>query len=301
MNGVIPTSYPAVLGHEGAGVILKVGSGLPGLSPGDRVLLSFNSCGTCEDCGSGYSSYCQSYAAQNFGGRREDGTQPLALADGTKLSCNFFGQSSFSKVALVSGRCIVKVPESTDLSLFAPLGCGIQTGTGTVLNTLDVKEGQSLAVFGVGAVGLSCIMAAKLRGAAPVIAVDVNPARLELARELGATHTILTADKTMDLPAEIRKISGGNGVSRAADCSGIPAVIEQMIKSLGSRGKAATVGAPAPGECVKVDVFSHIVKGTHYIGSCEGDSDPAKVSLRSMETSDPTWLTLTLPDDPILD
>ncbi|CAH0018600.1 unnamed protein product [Clonostachys rhizophaga] len=278
MNGIIPTSFPAVLGHEGAGVILKVGSGLQEFSSGDKVLLSFNSCGTCQDCRLGYSSYCQSYASQNFGGRREDGTQPLALTGcGTKLSCNFFGQSSFSKVALVSGRCMVKVPKSTDLSLFAPLGCGIQTGVGTVLNTLDVRANQSLAVFGVGAVGLSCIMAAKLRGADPVIAIDVSPARLELAKELGATHTILSADKAIDLPAEIRKISGGNGVFRAADCSGVPAVIEQMISSLGSRGKAATVGAPAPGRCVKVEVFSHIVKGTHYIGCCEGDSDPAKM------------------------
>ncbi|KAM5511681.1 hypothetical protein FOXYSP1_11781 [Fusarium oxysporum f. sp. phaseoli] len=255
MHGKIPTNLPAVLGHEDAGVVLKVGSKLLGFSEGDKVLLSFNSCGSCQDCRLGYTSYYS----------------------GAKLSSHFFGQSSFAEIALVSGRCMVKVPESTNLALFAPLVCGIQTGAGTVLNTLDVKEDQSLAAFGVGAVGLSCIMAAKLRADSPIITIDVNQARLELAKELGATNTILSGDKTLDVPEEIRRISGGNGVFRAADCSGIPVVIEQMIKSLGSRGKATTVGLPAPGVCAKIDIFAHIVKGTHYIGSCEGDSDPSKM------------------------
>lgn len=213
----------------------------------------------------------------NFGGRRQDGSQPLSLADGTSLFSAFFGQSSFSKIAVVSGRTIVRVPPSTDLSLFAPLGCGIQTGAGTVLNTLDVQLGQSLAIFGVGTVGLSCIMAGKLRKASPLIAVDINADRLKLAELLGATHTILSSDGSVDVVSRICSISGGNGVSRAADCSGVPSVIESMIQSLGSRGKAATIGAPAPGSCVKLDVFAHIVKGTHYIGSCEGDSVPAEV------------------------
>ncbi|EXA30287.1 hypothetical protein NW761_014650 [Fusarium oxysporum] len=141
MHGKIPTNFPAVLGHEDAGVLLKVGSKLLGFSEGDKVLLSFNSCGSCQDCRLGYTSYCQSYAAQNFGGQREDGTKSLTLTDsGAKLSSHFFGQSSFAEIAFVSGRCMVKVSESTNLALFAPLGYGIQTGAGTVLNTLDVKE-----------------------------------------------------------------------------------------------------------------------------------------------------------------
>ena len=197
---------------------------------------------------------------------------------GDNIFSNFFGQSSFSKIAIVNGRTIVRVPQTTDLALFAPLGCGIQTGAGAVLNTLDVREGQSLAVFGVGAVGLSSIMAAKLRGASPIIAVDINEKRLDLAKRLGATHTVLNSDQSVDPVEEIQRICPGNGVSCAVDCSGVPVVIEQMIKSLGSRGKAATVGAPAPGVCVNIDVFSHIIKGTRYLGSCEGDSVPSEVS-----------------------
>ncbi|SCO87564.1 related to zinc-containing long-chain alcohol dehydrogenase [Fusarium oxysporum] len=235
MHGKIPTNLPAVLGHEAAKIVDW-----------------------------GIRRTVRAMQLKTLGGQREDGTKSLTLTDsGAKLSSHFFGQSSFAEIALVSGRCMVKVPESTNLALFAPLVCGIQTGAGTVLNTLDVKEDQSLAAFGVGAVGLSCIMAAKLRAASPIITIDVNQARLELAKELGATNTILSGDKTLDVPEEIRRISGGNGVFRAADCSGIPVVIEQMIKSLGSRGKATTVGSPAPGVCAKIDIFS---------AHCEGDT-----------------------------
>ncbi|KAK7585815.1 hypothetical protein V3481_012097 [Fusarium oxysporum f. sp. vasinfectum] len=263
-----------------AGVVLKVGSKLLGFLEGDKVLLSFNSCSSCQDGRLGYTSYCQSYAAQNFGGQREDGTKSLTLTDSrAKLSSHFFGQSSFAEIALVSSRCMVKVPESTNLALFAPLGCGIQTSARTVLNTLDVKEDQSLAAFGIGAIRLSYIIAAKLRAASPIITIDVNQARLELAKELGATHTILSRDKTLDVPKEIRRISSGNSVFRAADYSGIPVVIEQTIKSLRSRGKAATMGSPAPGVYAKIDIFAHIVKGTHYIGSYKGDSNLSKVRL----------------------
>lgn len=263
----------------GAGVLLKVGSDLSHLSVGDKVLLSFNSCGSCTECRDNAATYCHQYGPLNFGGRRGDGSQAMTTSEaGQPLFSNFFGQSSFSKVAIVNGRTIVKVPSSTDLSLFAPLGCGIQTGVGTIFNTLNVQPEDSVAVFGVGAVGMASVMAAKLRGANPIIAVDIDQSRLALARELGASHTIVNSGRVEDHIQEVQKICGGNGVRRAVDCSGIPSVIEQMIRSLGSRGKAATVGAPAPGKTVKVDVFSHIIKGTHYIGSCEGDSIPAEVS-----------------------
>ncbi|KAJ6020159.1 hypothetical protein N7499_003451 [Penicillium canescens] len=282
IEGTIPVEFPAVLGHEGSngsggGVLLKAGAHLTHLTAGSKVLLSFNSCGICRECVSSFPSYCQNYSSLNFGGRREDGSQPLSLPLGTKLFSNFFGQSAFSKLAIVNGRTIVQVPQSTDLALFAPLGCGIQTGAGTILNTLDVRPGQSLVVFGVGAVGLACVMAGKLRGADPLIAVDIDPTRLDLAIKLGATHGILASDITLGIVEEIKRLCPGNGVQRAVDCSGVPSVIEQMIKSLGSRGKAATVGAPAPGKSVNIDVFTHIIKGTHYIGSCEGDCVPSEI------------------------
>lgn len=171
------------------------------------------------------------------------------------------------------------MPASTDLGLFAPLGCGVQTGAGSVLNTLDVQKGQSLAIFGVGSVGLSALMAGKIRGANPLIAVDLDPARLELSRELGATHTLLASDTSIDITKEIASICQSNGVSRAVDCSGSAKVVGQMIQSLGSRGKAATVGAPSPGTTVAVDIFNHLLMGRQYVGCCEGDSVPEKVKF----------------------
>lgn len=214
----------------------------------------------------------------NFSGRRADGSQPFALPTGEKLYASFFGQSSFAKIAVVSGTSLVKVPASTNLELFAPLECGVQTGAGSVLNTLDVQKGQSLAIFGVGSVGLSALMAGKIRGASPLIAVDLDPARLELSRELGATHTLLASDTSIDIVKEIASICQSNGVSRAVDCSGSAKVVGQMIQSLGSRGKAATVGAPSPGTTVAVDIFNHLLLGRQYVGCCEGDSVPEKVS-----------------------
>lgn len=261
----------------GAGVVLQTGSNLTNVSAGDVVLLSFDHCGTCHECKDDFPSYCHQYAALNFGGKRPDGSRAIALTDGTPVSSRFFGQSSFAKMAVVSGFCLVQVPRSTDLALFAPLGCGIQTGVGTILNTLDVRTGQSLAVFGVGAVGLAAVMAGKMRGAHPIIAVDLDQKRLDLAECIGASHKILASDPAIDVVQEIVRLCPGNGVNRAVDCTGVVQVIDQMIRSLASRGKAATVGAPPPGKGATIDAFTHIIKGTHYIGSCEGDSSPQKV------------------------
>jgi len=170
----------------------------------------------------------------------------------------------------------VKVASETPLELFAPLGCGLQTGAGAVLNTLNVQPGSSLAVFGVGSVGMSAVMAGKMRGAKTIIAVDLQPSRLELARSLGATHGIMGSDP--DVVEQIQKLCPPNGVNFALDCSGVSQVIEKMIECLGTRGRAATVGAPSPGKKVGVDIFNHLVLGREYVGCCEGDSVAEKVN-----------------------
>lgn len=256
---------------------MEVGSDLKGFAKGDKVLLSFNSCSTCPECTSGHPAYCHSFPPLNFSGRRGDGSQPFTTSSGEKLYASFFGQSSFAKKTIVSGRSLVKVPASTNVELYSPFGCGIQTGAGSVLNTLDVQKGQSLAVFGVGSVGLSALMAGNIRGAKPLIAIDLDASRLELSKELGATHTINASDKDIDVVKEIASICQSNGVARAVDCTGAPKVVEQMVKSLGSRGKGATVGAPTPGITVPVDIFNHLIMGKQYVGCCEGDSVPEKV------------------------
>lgn len=207
------------------------------------MLLSFCHCTSCEQCTSGHPAYCYSFEPLNFGGKREDGSATLVTTNDKPIHSRFFGQSSFARLTAVHKSSIVKVSPDTNLALFAPLGCGLQTGAGSVLNTLNVQPGKTVAVFGVGSVGMSAIMAAKMRGAKEIIAVDLQQSRLDLAKKVGATQTILGNDP--ELISKIHQISPPNGLNYAVDCSGVPKVVELMIEALGTRGKAATVGAPS--------------------------------------------------------
>ncbi|KAH7146621.1 alcohol dehydrogenase [Dactylonectria estremocensis] len=272
MKGELPAPTPIVLGHEGAGVVVAKGAVVQDLEPGDKVILSYSYCGICDECTHNHEWYCHSLLKLNFRGVRADGTSALKLpGDGdTGLHGHFFGQSSFSRFAIVSASSLVKVPPNTPLDLFAPLGCGLQTGAGAVLNTLDVQPGASLAVFGVGSVGMSAIMAAKLRSAGRIIAVDMMPARLKLAKKLGATDTILASEK--DVVDRIKTLCPPSGVKYALDCSGNPQAVASMIDSLGTRGRACSVGAPAPDVRTSVNVFAHLINGREYVGCHQGES-----------------------------
>ncbi|KAK4209440.1 putative alcohol dehydrogenase [Rhypophila decipiens] len=284
-NGTLPCAPNAVLGHEGAGVVLKTGSAVSTVSPGDKVLLSFSHCESCSSCTSSHPSYCQTFNDRNFGGSRppcpSTGQTPrsspsamLTGPNGSPIHSSFFGQSSFAKHTLVHRSSVVKVPSDTDLALYAPMGCGMQTGAGAVLNSLRVTPGSSIAVFGVGSVGMASVMAAAFSKCKTIIAVDLQPSRLELAKKLGATHGVIGSDK--DVVEQIRRIAGTNGVNYAVDCTGVPAVVRIMIDSLGTLGRAATVGAPGPGKTVAVDIMEQLTFGKEYVGCCEGDSLPSE-------------------------
>ncbi|KAF4953617.1 hypothetical protein FGADI_5953 [Fusarium gaditjirri] len=275
-SGKLPCAPNAVLGHEGGGVVLEIGANVTTVSPGDKVLLSFSSCGLCPGCKSDHPAYCYSFNDYNFGGKRPDGSAAMSIMkDDEKqpIYSTFFGQSSFAARTIVHRSSIVKVPQQTPLDLFAPLGCGIQTGVGAVFNTLDVKNGTSIAVFGVGSVGLAAVMAAKARKASMIIAIDLQPERLELARELGATDGVLGPDQEYIIKA-IKNICPPLGVDFAVDCTGVPSIIETMVASLGMRGRAATVGAPGGSAHAKIDIMSHLTYGKEYVGCSEGDSNP---------------------------
>jgi aryl-alcohol dehydrogenase len=182
---------PIVLGHEGAGIVEVVGSAVEKFAPGDHVALSFLHCGRCRPCLDGLRASCANFNDVNFAGQRADGSHALSSANGGDvLNDRFFAQSSFATFAIAHQNNTVKVRDDAPLELLGPLGCGIQTGAGTVLRALRVGAGASFAVTGAGAVGLSAVMAARVAGATTIIAVDVVPTRLDLARELGATHTI---------------------------------------------------------------------------------------------------------------
>ena len=283
-------------------MVLSTGASVTHVSAGDKVLLSFSHCEACAACASGHPAYCHGFNQRNFGGRRPDGTPSFftssSLSAANKNSGGnkeekpifspFFGQSSFARHTLVHRSCAVRVSPSTtpdQLALYAPLGCGMQTGAGAVLNALRVTRGSSVAVFGVGSVGMAAVMAAaRIAGAGTVIAVDLQAARLELAKRLGATHGVLAGGSGGgkdggSVVGRVREICPPNGVDFAVDCTGVPAVIRDMIDCLGTRGRGATVGAPGFGKSVNVDVMEHLTYGKEYVGCCEGDSLPSEVSL----------------------
>ena len=199
----------------------------------------------------------------------------MSTSNHEPLHSNFFGQSSFSSFAIVNARCLVKIPKHSPLALYAPLGCAMQTGAGALMNTLNMQRGASVAVFGTGSVGMAAIMAAKILGGSIIIGIDISEERLEIARSLGATHTLKGSDP--DLVDQIRSLCDGDGVRYAVDCTGIPAMIERMVEALGNKGKAATIGAAPPGTKAGIDIFQHITRGKQYIGCNLGDSIPQQV------------------------
>ncbi|MGO1183277.1 MAG: NAD(P)-dependent alcohol dehydrogenase [Micrococcaceae bacterium] len=268
---VYPTPLPAVLGHEGAGVIEQVGEGVTAFKPGDKVVLGFNSCGECTQCQTGKPAYCQQFYDYNFAGTRPDGT--TALSDGdTSVSSHFFGQSSFASHANVSARSVVKVDDDAPLELLGPLGCGLMTGAGSIINSLSVGAGETVAVFGTGAVGSAAIMAAAAVGATTVIAIDLVDSRLERAREYGATHTINSGSE--NLAERLAEITGGAGVNVALDTTGVTAVTRQAADAVGIKGRVGLVGAPALGDEATFEVGASLLKGWSFQTIIEGDAVP---------------------------
>ncbi len=265
-----PVPLPAVLGHEGAGVVEQVGDGVSKVRPGDHVVLTYRSCGLCVNCKRGEPAYCLDLYNQNFGGARPDGSNAISN-DGEEIHGHFFGQSSFATYALAAERNTVKVRDDVPLELLGPLGCGIQTGAGGVLNALHPEAGSSIAVFGTGSVGMSAIMAARVAGCATIIGVDLNAGRLELARELGATHTINAAE-TENVVEAIQEFTGG-GADYTVETTAAPGVFRQAVDSLTLLGECGLIGAAALGTEVSLDMNS-ILFGRKVRGIIEGDSIP---------------------------
>ena len=262
------TPLPAVLGHEGAGVVECIGEGVRTVAVGDRVVLSGSSCGVCPSCLHSFPSYCLEMLRRNFSGSRLDGSSPLSLG-GERIHAHFFGQSSFARYAIAGERSAVKVAADVPLELLGPLGCGILTGAGAVLNAFSVGAGDSLAVFGSGGVGLAAIMAARLVGVSRIIAIDRVPRRLELARELGATHTL---DATHgDTVAAIREITG-HGADFSFNTTLAPEVFTQALECLAMRGTAGFVAAPL-GEW-RPAMFPMLAGGRRLQGIVGGDAAP---------------------------
>jgi aryl-alcohol dehydrogenase len=269
-DGYYATSYPAIYGHEGAGIVHAVGSAVRDFTPGDHVVVSYPWCGECANCGQGRLSYCMQTSRLKWKGTRADGSAPIEK-DGKPIFSAFFQQSSFGTFALAQDRFTVKVRKDAPLELLGPLACSGQTGAGAVLNVMQPKPGEGLAVFGVGAVGLSALMAAKIAGCEPIIAIDIHHERLELARELGAAHTI--DHKTCaDVVGRIREITG-DGVRYSLDTSAVPQVCREAIESLMPAGMCVLLGSSRGGIDVSFEMrllqFGRVVRGV-----VQGDSVP---------------------------
>lgn len=235
------TSPPVVLGHEGAGVVAQAGKKIKDVKRGDHVVLSYQSCGRCRHCRSGHPADCSRFFELNFGFKRLDGSNALQKSG---VSGHFFGQSSFATHCLATERNLVKVPKELPLEVFAPMGCGMQTGAGAIMNSLSVPAGASVAVFGTGAVGLAAVMAARIAGANPIIGVDINPMRLELALSLGATHTI--HNRPDDVASRIAAITG-SGVDYVLEITGDSTMFQLAVDVLNPNGIVATfTGASGP-------------------------------------------------------
>lgn len=269
----LPVPLPVVLGHEGAGIVEAVGSEVTAAKPGDRVVMSFNSCGHCPSCDDHAPTYCYNFFPNNWSGTRADGT-PSMMHDGAPMAANFFGQSAFATYALAHQNNVVALPERAahiPLDVVAPIGCGLMTGAGAVLRSMKVRAGLPIAVFGTGTVGMAAIMAAKIAGANPIIAVDMNDERLKLALELGATHAFNAAD---DAPGKIRELCPA-GVGYAFDTTGINTVIEQAWNLLAPKGIVGIVGASNPADNLTFNEAAFMGGGRTVMGILGGDSNGA--------------------------
>lgn len=263
-KGDASLGYPVILGHEGAGIVEKVGSEVKNFEVGDHVILSFYSDGTCDNCLKGMPTKCRSYAQYNLSGVRADGEDHFQ-ENGQHIS-DMFNQSSFTTTTVVDQRNAVKIDKSFDLRKVGPLGCGYVTGSGTVLNTLKPKPGDTIAVFGTGAVGLAAMMAGRISGCIKVIAIDIVPERLELAKELGATHTINS--KQEDAVAKIKELTGGYGVDWTVDTTGLPAVIKNTIAALAQGGT-----------CAAIAVTPHLIELSTWNDLCVDDKKVVGVNM----------------------
>jgi aryl-alcohol dehydrogenase len=269
--GALPIALPAVLGHEGSGIVERVGAGVTKVAPGDRVAITFQSCGRCSRCTKRDPAYCINGLMLNLSGARPDGSKALHGSAGD-VSSHFFGQSSFATHCLAQERNVVKVPADIPLEMAGPLGCGVQTGVGAVMRSLGCAAGSSILILGGGAVGLSAVLGAVVQECRTIIVLEPHEARRALARELGATHALDPA-ATPDLAAAVRGIAP-EGVDYALETTGIPAIVQAAMACLGAHAVFGIVGLPPPETPIPGDLFGLIVGGLTIKGIVEGDSEP---------------------------
>ncbi|KAB8261675.1 chaperonin 10-like protein [Aspergillus pseudonomiae] len=277
--------YPVVLGHEGVGIVRQVGSEVAdkSLKEGDTVLLSFHACGRCNACLDGRCGSCPHMTETNFlSSARSDKSSPIALPDGTPVHGQFFGQSSLSKMAIVTEKSVVKISaQASDLQFLAPFSCGYLTGAGTVLNALCPNSDSKIAIIGMGGVGLAAMLAARAIGVQHVVAVDMLDAKLEMAASLGATHTVNTKE-VKNLATGIHDIFP-DGVDYILDTTGVASLLQDSLAALAHEGTLALVGVPSPAANIQVNALDLLLSCKKIIGVIEGRADPKTLIPRLVQ------------------
>ncbi|RZA37398.1 MAG: alcohol dehydrogenase [Lysobacteraceae bacterium] len=273
IDGSRPRPLPMVLGHEATGEVVEVGSGVVDFSPGDRVVFSFvPMCGHCEPCASGRPALCEPGALANTAGQLLGGGRRWHDARASELQ-HHLGVSGFTEYTVVSARSAVRIDSDLPPQIAALFGCAVMTGVGAVVNTARVQPGESVAIFGLGGVGLAALLGARASSAWPLIAVDVVPEKLALARELGASHCIDASDE--DAVAAIREISKG-GVLHAIESAGHEQVLAQAYAATRRGGTTLSVGLPPPQRMLSIPAVSLVAEERTLKGSYMGSAVPSR-------------------------
>lgn len=285
--------FPAVLGHEGIGIVKKVGSQVQdkSLQPGDTVILSFHSCGQCKACLNDRHGSCPRFTETNFlSNARADGSSPISLPDGTPVHGQFFGQSTMSKLAVVTEKSVVKIPTQTqesDLQYLAPFSCGYLTGAGTVLNEFRPDPDSSkIAIIGMGPVGFAGLLTAKAIGVKDLVAVDIVDSKLEIAASLTGSHTVNSINPPGGSLSEKILAIYPEGVDYILDTTGRTAILQDSVKALAHGGTLALVGVPPPTGTIEVNAFDLLLSCKRIVGVIEGAANPKKVRLLLISITD---------------
>ncbi len=272
IDGSRPRVMPMALGHEAAGEVVEVGTGVDRFAPGDHVVLAFvPACGECEPCRAGRAALCEPGTVANAAGTLLSGERRLGELDGMPLN-HHLGVSAFSDHIVVSQASAVKVDPELPVELAALFGCAVLTGVGAAVNAARIQPGERVAIFGLGGVGLSALLGAVLQEAATIVAVDVVADKLALALELGATHAVPAGPEAVE---EVRALTGG-GADHAIETVGSARVLADAYAATRRGGSTTTVGLPDPSQMLSIPAVGLVAEERTLRGSYLGSSVPAR-------------------------
>ncbi len=273
INGDRPRPLPLVLGHEAAGEVAQVGEGVAQFAVGDRVVLAFvPSCGECEPCRSGRAALCEPGAATNTAGTLASGERRWSGDEGELLH-HHLGISAFAQQTIVSALSAVKIPDDLPFEVAALFGCAALTGVGAALNAAEIQSGQTVAIFGLGGVGLSALLGARIAGAGRIIAIDPVASKRQLALELGADDVLPGGADTV---AQLKEMTGG-GPDRVIEAAGSAKVLETAYLATRRGGTTVTVGLPNPATLLSIPAVSLVAEERTLRGSYLGSADPQQL------------------------